>query len=119
MQKVKIIIFLDQAKDHTSFMKTTWKKLGSSLHSNQQIFYLCEVMKQNINMRTEIVKALHHIRRGNYLVEKESLEIVSPDCFRNSSPSEFRFLLMLLRFSAIHLFHTSLKGTDAKLSSCW
>lgn len=61
VQRVRIIgVFLDQAKEHSSFRKTVWKKLCSSLHSNQQVIYLCGVMTQNINMRTEVVKGLNH-----------------------------------------------------------
>lgn len=95
VQTVRIVGFLDQVKEHT-FTKTTWKKLCNSLHPNQQVTcYLCGVMKQNINMRKEVVKGLSHKQRGNSSVEKASLVIVSPDCITNPSPSEFRFLLML------------------------
>lgn len=109
VHKVGIIVFLDEAKQHASFTKTTWKKLCSSLHSNQQVIcYLCGVMKQNINIRTEVSKGLNCAWRGNCLVEKESLMMASPDYIINPSPSEFRFLPMLLRFSAMHLLHMPL-----------
>lgn len=48
---------------------------------------------------------------------EQSPVIVSPDYIINPNPSEFRFLLMLLRFSAMHLLHMLLKGTDTKLSA--
>lgn len=41
-------------------------------------------------------------------MEKESLMMASPDYIINPSPSKFRFLPMLLRFSAMHLLHMSL-----------